>query len=317
MSRRPHRARARSLCLLLTLAFLLLPAIRLCAADDGGEAESWTKLIIGGRDAALGGAAGALVGDPFAVQFNPALSLGLQSWHASTQTFLLPDGRNLEYAGLSGLAGGPTGMGWDIDYAQLNSPALELRVANTPQPAGTFGSGASLTRLGFAVWVLDQSLAVGLDLKFFSQALQADSAWGYSEDLGALYRPLGWLDLGCVLENPFSNVSWTTGLGENLPLEGRLSAVAYALTRRLDLGADCEFSAAQGPQVHLGLEGWPIAGILALRAGLDNGQWALGMGAATTVLGVRVSLDYALASDASAAADQFQNRISLDVGFTL
>lgn len=301
----------------LMLALALAPGRQLSAADDGGEAESWTKLIVGGRDAALGGAAGALVQDPFAIQFNPALYLGQQSWHASTQTLLLPDGRNLEYVGCNGLAGADAGMGWGLDYAQLNSPALELRVANTPQPAGTFDSGASLSRMGFALWILDQRLALGLDLKFYSQTLQADSDWGYSEDLGALYRPLDWLDFGCTLGNPFNSVSWTTGLSENLPLDGRFSAAAYALARRLVVTADCDVSAAQGPQVHLGLEGWPIAKVLALRLGLDNGQWALGMGACATVLGVLLTLDYALASDASAAADQFQNRISLDVGFKL
>jgi hypothetical protein len=298
--------------LLLLAAALARP---LAAADDGGQPEAWTKLDLGARNSALGGAAAAVVGDPFAAQWNPALLCTLDAWHLQAQSALLPDQRNLEFAGFARPVDPASDWGWGVAYAQVNTPGgLEARSANTPAPDASFGDSATLSKLGLAGWAWGRSLALGLDLKVYSHQLDQASAAGVSEDLGALWRAQDWLDAGLDLEDALNEVTWNTGLQEHLPLALRLSAAARFFDARLMATLEAGFSAAQDPQFHAGLEGWVWPKVLALRLGCDQGRLAAGLGAKVQVRGVQLGLDYAAAGDAS-ASDQLQNRLSLDLSF--
>jgi hypothetical protein len=312
---RPAAAGGALLAPALALALLALPR-QAPASDDGGQAEAWTQQQIGARSEALGGAVAALVADPFAVQWNPALFGTMDQWHVSAFSALLPDTSSLEYAGYAAEAGPGADWGWGLDYAQQNTGGLEARSANTPGPDSIVPDSASLFRLGMGYWLPGHWLALGADLKLYSHALDGATANGFSEDLGALWRARSWLDLGLDLGDPLSVVTWSTGRGEALPVSARLGSVARALGGRLAFSADLAFSTAEDPQLHLGFEFWPWAGALALRAGVDNGQLAAGLGARATVFGTRVALDYAASTDSSGSG-QLLNRLSLDLGFDL
>jgi hypothetical protein len=300
------------------LALVLIAATgALAAAEDGGQAEAWTKLPLGARSAALGQAVSALPGDAGAALLNPALSVAQTGAETGSQLAFLPDGRQLQGVGIARPFWNQSSLGWSLGYTQYGVDGdFERRRGNTADPDSTFKESASQIHVGVSGWAWEQRLSVGAALKVYSHALGDANGGGLSSDLGLYFRCLPWLDLAACARDVFSRLAWSTEASETLPLELRLGARAVMLDGRLQAAAELEDRDQQALRPRLGLEGWPWAKLLALRAGFDGQGWDAGLGLRLTWQQLDWGLDYALSSD-PLAAEALQQRVSLEIGVPL
>jgi len=307
--------KALGLGLLLTI-LAVSPAL---AAEDGGQPMAFSKLAVGARPAAMGRAFGAVGGDAYGIVSNPALLATLQDLRVGSQWATLASGRGQQFLGF----GRPfepnsySAYGLAFHRTALDEP-IEKRRANTPDPESTFSESASIFTAGLAGWLWPKKLAIGGNLKVLGQTLGEANAGGFGGDLGFFMQTWPWLDLGLVLQDIGSRLSWNTGYVDSFPMLVRSSAVLRPWGDRLLLSTDIEKSQAQDLRVRLGSELWLLARSVALRVGWNSGQWTAGTGWRTKIFSnsVDAGIDYALAGD-PLYDGALQHRISLDLGLSL
>ena len=299
------------------LAVFCAVAASLPAAQDGGQSQAWTKLGLGARSAGIGRAVSALKDDVGATLLNPALLATQKVMNVGSQLAVLPDGRQINYLGIGSLLGPRSDWAMGLGYTQYGlSQPLERRKGNTPEADSTFSEGASSFQVGWGAWAWAHRLSLGLDIKVLNHSLGDASATGLSMDLGAFGQAVDWLDWGWVLRDPFSRVAWNTDASESLPLQSRLGVALHWPGRELHGFLELAYRQGQTWGHYEGVEGWLLGQTLGLRAGFEDGQWRLGLGARWKMWAVDGRLDYALGSEATSEGS-FQHRFSLDLGFPL
>ncbi len=329
---RPYRCVGREFLnlrwfLFAVCCFSLAGAALADSSLDGGQPAAYLKLGAGARALGMGSAQVAVADDAYALAYNPGGLAQVRDFEIGSQTAFLPDGRTLNY--LSALR--PLRLGanhqlycYGLSWTNFGfSDPIEERVANTPDPTGTFSDGENALQLGGAGWLLPDRMSMGFDLKLLQQNLGDATASGYGLDLGTLIRAMPGLDVGVMLQDPYTVLSWSTGETDRLPMDLKLGA-AYRLGVRgagaLLVSAELEKSLDQGIKDRLGLE-WTPAAWSALRLGFDNG-------ALTGGLGLRLGpfsdwsgqLDYGVSTDPTAQnqiGGEMQQRLSLTLFYRI
>ncbi|MBN1594351.1 hypothetical protein JW933_00345, partial [candidate division FCPU426 bacterium] len=179
---------------------------------------------------------------------------------------------------------------------------IEARTANRPEPEYVFRDSQNAFILSGAS-SLGKNMAVGVNCKYLSHALDTGFGSGMGVDLGFWHHPFLHTAWGLMLQDIYSQLGWGDEHTDRLPLYLRAGAAQQMLDEALllsgDLGLEC-FQAAgavRDIRYHLGAE-YRIAGQWSVRAGLDSGRWTLGVGG-RLLLGnfAWLQIDYAAAGE--------------------
>jgi len=274
-------------------------------AEEGtaGGAAPYLREGVGARALGMGNAQAAAVTDATATYWNPAALLRSEGMFVGSQTALMGDERSWNFlnVGYAQDRNAPVRFAYGASWINFSGgDDLELRTVNRPDPEGTFGD-AENTLMATLAWGLGPSFYVGSNLKLLTQTLDNESAYGFGWDL-SLWQDLGPVVWGFTWQDAYSYLDWSGRYDDRLPALCRLGAAWGAWNKSLTVTADgsLEYAPVTGEKnwgYHAGAEylPWPW---LALRAGIDRGRLAGGLGFQFQ-LGSwgRAHLDYALAGE--------------------
>jgi hypothetical protein len=195
--------RLKSTALALVLLFALAAGATASAAEDPVGTAAMLDIGLGARALGMGGAHIAVADDAAAVYYNPA---GL--------AFI--DGRHITslYTNQFGAAG-YMGLGYAQRY--VGAGAMKLDASGIDQTdefanvAGVFGVTDLTLILGAAARAMPQ-LGVGGAVKYYSQALPANSGRGVTGDIGVLFATdSGRFRIGAVCRNALGSLKYDSG----------------------------------------------------------------------------------------------------------
>ena len=313
--------RSAILCVLFILS---VPSWAFGLPND--VATSWLKIPTSAREAAMGGAFGAVPGDLEALGVNPAGLAGMENPEAGLMQPFWAQGLSFQHLAygqpLSPDSGGALGADF-IDFGQVEKTIIS---GGVPVADGTFTPFALNLYAGYGLRVTDD-LSFGGTVKVLYQDLDRPTAT-LALDAGLLWRPRGnGLSLGWV----FSNLGGTLDQA-SLPLQMK-AAAAYRI--RLDrmsghgldskdpgslltLAVDGDLSLHDTgfSNLRLGGEYW-FHGLVAVRAGYRFAPYGDLTGVAGLALGAGLhyqkwELDYALTTQGDMGST---NQISLMTRF--
>ena len=195
--------RLKSTALALVLLFALAAGATASAAEDPVGTAAMLDIGLGARALGMGGAHIAVADDAAAVYYNPA---GL--------AFI--DGRHITslYTNQFGAAG-YMGLGYAQRY--VGAGAMKLDASGIDQTdefanvTGVFGVTDLTLILGAAARAMPQ-LGVGGAVKYYSQALPANSGRGVTGDIGVLFATdSGRFRIGAVCRNALGSLKYDSG----------------------------------------------------------------------------------------------------------
>jgi hypothetical protein len=195
--------RLKPTALALVLLFALAAGATTLAAEDPIGTAAMLDIGLGARALGMGGAHIAVADDAAAVYYNPA---GL--------AFI--DGRHITslYTNQFGAAG-YMGLGYAQRY--VGAGAMKLDASGIDQTdefanvTGVFGVTDLTLILGAAARAMPQ-LGVGGAVKYYSQALPANSGRGVTGDIGVLFATdSGRFRIGAVCRNALGSLKYDSG----------------------------------------------------------------------------------------------------------
>jgi hypothetical protein len=292
------------------------------AGDAGGQPGAMLAWSVGARPVAMGGAYVAVAEGPSAFWWNPAgVSQGRQrGFEAALRTMsfdrqagylsvVLPFSKEEAAMCLSWVYAGVGDVySYDIDgYAGEKISDYSNAVA-----------------LAFARRFSDKrsplALSIGVNLRYLQHNIAGIDAYSIGFDLGSQVRyqlPRSSMAdtlppeirFGLSVSRVNQKYPWSTGeywigqgesngtdIDERFPILLRIGTAGIGWQRRVLVAFDLEVDEAEGAAWHLGVEGRPLP-LIALRAGLNDGDIALGAGFEPTLSPrLRLVLDYAYAA---------------------
>jgi hypothetical protein len=270
---------------------LSLAWARPCLAGAGAEPFDFLFLDANARPVGLGGAYTALATDANALLYNPA---GLAQVSRHEATFMHNahmQGINQEYAAYA------SPHGWSASLNYLRFGDVQKTTLSNPDGQGLGQTTLSDLALGAGYGLkLEDSLALGLGLKYIREVIAGLEVTGYGMDAGALYSVpmvLG-LDLGLALQN-IGPTTRSRGAHENLPLNLRAGAAYSFYVRGHEnvIALDVSKERSQGALAAVGAE-TRVLELLALRLGFNTRNDAgVGITAGFGCLFKDGSIDYA------------------------
>ncbi|MBI4778802.1 PorV/PorQ family protein [Candidatus Desantisbacteria bacterium] len=235
---------------------------------------AFLKLDTGARAAAMGGAGGALIGDPGCVYYNPAGLAGLGTFSlASSHVEWFQDIKQ-EHLGLSKRLK----IGFEEEARDLGVGACNLYFLHMNKIKGTYIIGESnyqpseeftasgyLAMFTYACYFSPDAL-FGVNLKVIREEIEKEDAMAVAFDLGALYRTrIKNLTAGVSLQNMGSEMKFMEKKAA-LPLTLR-GSIGYAmLNKELLLLIDINKPIDNELHIRAGIEYW-LTPWLGLRAG--------------------------------------------------
>jgi len=285
---------------IIVIASLLIGLSVSVVASTGG---AFLDNGLGNRAIGMGMSQVAIANDGYSAYWNPAGLVHLPETEVNTmmssvfgvvdQKFIgyatkLPDGRAFSAfyttSGVSGIVGSSynsiTGLvsatGQDFTY-EASAIYLSTAGSYTKLINWLFGSDVLLADY--------RELFIGASLKFISERLQERSASGMGVDFGLMTRLDTRMSLGIQLQNIVSPyMAWNTAEqpAEHLPLIIK-TGIGYQLNEKTLFGLDLDIRPSEENKylLHYGVEHnlWqtPKAGLI-VRAGLDRGKFAFGLG---------------------------------------
>ena len=278
----------------LILSLVLVSTV---TAQDAGV-EGIFAFGAGARALALGRAFTSLGDDASCVYWNPA-SLPLLSQKELTSLHAsLHEGTAYDFFGFSM----PTRTlgGFGIGGVNARTGGIEIRDAHNQRLGESdyseteylFAYGGRVPRLPLVSRVL-APLYAGVTAKLIHQSLTEFSAIGAGADIGLLYTPraLRGLRLGISLQNLVSPTLKLQQGSDELPLSVR-GGVSFSSRPASDWGwlaaLDLDKTGSKGIKYHAGAE-VTVRESISLRAGVDQGDFAVGFGLGYWKLG----FDYA------------------------
>lgn len=292
------------------------------AEEDGGQPSAMLDWSVGARAVAMGSAFTATAEGPTGSWWNPAgiaqskqdaLEMALRRMSFDRQAgyvnYIHPFGREEAAMGLSWIY---AGVG-DVFARDIDGRLGESISDYTNAFAFTFARR-------FTERNAPTSIALGVNLRYLQHNIANINAYTVGFDLGAQLRHRMYkrgmtpedvpneLRLGVAVQRLNQKYPWITSdywneqgetsgstFEERFPLIIRGGAAALFLNGRALGEVDVKVDTRQGATFHIGAEGRPHP-LLALRAGLDNGNLTFGGGIEPKVSsGTRFLLDYAFA----------------------
>ncbi|MBI3872909.1 MAG: PorV/PorQ family protein, partial [candidate division Zixibacteria bacterium] len=291
------------------------------AADDGGQPGAMLDWGIGARPVAMGGAFTAVAEGPTGYWWNPAgiaqvrddgfeaavrrMSFDRQAGYVS---LVHPFGKEEAAMGVSWVyAGVGDVFSYDVDGNRGD------KISDFTNAVG-FSFARRFTERGSPA-----AFGIGLNLRYIQHNIANINAYTVGIDLGTqcvyrFRRSTGPKDapsevrLGASVQRLNEKFSWTTtkywipqgeatgsSFDEKVPVVVRTGAAALFLKQRALVAFDLDFRQGIGGEWHAGAE-YRLHPLLALRAGLDDGDVTFGAGLAPQVRpGMNVLIDYAYA----------------------
>lgn len=266
----------------------MLFAIRV-QADSGGSAGiagAFLTYGAGARAIGMGRAFAGLADDATALVWNPGGLSGLAQNQAVFQHAQLIDQNTYEYLGYAQIFPYTGTLAAGVLY--LNQGAAEGRDTYNVV-TDSFRNQQLAFLLGFGTDVFTQFSAGGA-VKVVNQAFANLSATGFGLDLGFMYRPFPYLNIGLNLQNLVAPSLTLKEASEAYPLNVVLGVGTHLLGDQLRADFDLVKNLDQSAlQPRFGVEVEPIHDGF-LRAGIDDTE--IGIGAGYRYQGFQ--LDYAL-----------------------
>lgn len=223
---------------------------------------------------------------------------------------LLPLGQSLHYLGIAGWPRAKTAVGFG---ALIYSPGsdIEVRTSNTLAPVRVISPLSQAYALG-AAWRFFPPLNFGASLRLLFDSIGAESAVGFSADLGLQYRPYDRIFLALMAQNAAGSslcaLNWSSGHSEPLPAVLR-AGLALDLNPLLVV-AEARDIKSRYTRLSLGLEA-EFLPVFRLRAGINEGDLAAGFGTCIPLHSkFLLRLDYSFAK-ASLGWSDYEHRLSL------
>ncbi len=294
----------------ILLSILLLPAGRLMAGESAGDAASYLRSGVGARALAMGNAGTAGCIDATAAYWNPAAMVGLDGDGIGSQTGVLGWERSWNFLNYCHVHKSADQGQYALALSWINFSAggeIEARTSNRPEPERIFGDAQNSLLLSAAA-TLGRGFALGVNTKLIMHNLDEESASGFGLDLSAwqvLWSRIKW---GLVIQDLYTNLAWSGGYVDRLPIFTRAGLEFSGLVENLVLVMEgtLEFSHSSGTITeyggHLGAEYYPLPQ-LALRVGVNQGRFTTGAGFSFFInQAIKIRLDYALAGENAADA---------------
>lgn len=274
--------------LILVICLAAGSAIPAGAADDGdaGLAGAFLNYGVGARGLGMGRAFAGIADDATAVYWNPG---GLPLVHqnqAILQYGRLIDGNGYQY------------LGYDHIFPYIGTLGLGMVYFSqgTAEETNTYGDVTgdfSNSQLGFLLGFgtdVTPELAAGATVKIVNQAMASKSATGLGLDLGLMYRPFTFLNIGLAFQNLVAPAIKMVEVEERYPMNMVIGLGLKLFDNHfkadLDLAKNMEQSALKP---RFGVEVMPVQDLF-LRGGLDDTEIAVGAG----YRWMGFQLDYAL-----------------------
>lgn len=287
----------------IILSILLLPAGRLMAGESAGDAAPYLRAGVGARALAMGNAGTAACRDATAAYWNPAALVGLPGDGIASQTAILGWERSWNFLNYCHVHKSRAQGRYAVALSWMNFSAggkIEARSSNRPEPERTFGDAQNMFLLSAASHQ-GQGFALGVNTKLLMHKLDEESASGFGLDVSAWQIVSSNVKWGMVIQDLYTNFGWAGGHSDRIPVFTRVGLELSGLAERLVLAMDgtLEFSHISGAITeygyHLGAEYHPLTQT-ALRAGVDQGRFTLGLGFSFLIKQVvKIRIDYALA----------------------
>jgi len=284
--------------ILIALTVVFLTGTVSYAEDDGGYPAAFRLTALEARAQGLGGAYSAPADGASAVLWNPSNLSDVEGNNiSSTYRHLSLDRRVVTVSFARPLvAGAGAGFAW------VNAGAGRIMGYDYDgNPTGLLTNHQNLFVFGFGRPLVADYLRLGAAGRFYWLRLADSGATGAGFDLTLSSTPVETVGLAIKVTDIFSKLKWydvDTGESKrNEDIEMSLSFGGYFRPwQRLMASAELEKGSGQDVRFHFGGEFW-LDERLAVRAGYDAGEPALGGTITYPLPWGRVGLDYAYARE--------------------
>jgi hypothetical protein len=141
---------------------------------------------------------------------------------------------------------------------------------------GYFSDSSNQFSLSFARRIND-FLSAGLNTKYTWQSIDNDKASGFGLDLGVLYEPWEYLNLGFSVRNAAQSLRWNIpGQREDSSAVSLIAGCVVKFKDKMNFLLDFEKTENSDLEYHIGAEA-VLAEQFTLRMGLDNGEITAGL----------------------------------------
>ncbi len=265
----------RKITFILLAALLVGLPIRGMAIDaDAGQPGAFLSYGAGSRAMGMGRAFAGVADDATAIFWNPGGLTAVNQNQVLLQYMSLMDGNNFQYLGYSHILPYVGTLGVGLVF--LNQGAAEGRDAGN-KVTENFTNNQFAFLGGFGMDVTSQ-LAAGGTVKIVNQTMMSLSATGFGLDLGLIYHPFPFLNLGLSLQNLVSPSIKLKETADVYPMNMTLGIASKILGDKLIGDVDLSKNMDQDQlKVRFGLEGSPFHNIF-IRAGYDLEEFTGGLG---------------------------------------
>jgi len=300
-----------TILILLSTIFLITNA----QADDGVLAGAFLRMGLGARALGMGGAYTAIADGPEAAYYNPGGMPFLNQRQIMASYRFLSLDRTFAFLGYSQSirpeidpesTEKPFNAGIAINWIYAGVDNIDGR-GLSGQHIGDFSNSENAFSLTFGISPID-IIGVGLTAKVlynrFPNMGNDDSAvsdFSFGMDFGVLIKPLPFISLGFVVKELNAKYDWKTDKVwdkdidkiDRFPRTYRSGIAINWPYQWLTFAFDWEKNNQQDDKYFLGIEALPISQI-AIRAGLNNGNFAGGAGYLFKVFNRNAEIHYAL-----------------------
>jgi hypothetical protein len=290
----------KRMAIILLIGYSLILGVDVRADGNGGLGGSYMRMGLGARSLALGNASVADEANGYAFYYNPALNGFNKGKIVSLSYSFMSLDRRFNFIGFSMHIEPDAGfaLGW-INSGVDNIPSYNM----IGDPGEDINHSANGVYFSFARRFMDR-LALGLSIKYFHERLGLDgddyAASGLGLDLGAVYHINKDLALAAAVRDISSKLKANTDkLFEHGGTTIARFPVLYEVGARyttplqwLSAAYNFETSNKSDQRHHIGLEA-AYKDRLALRFGLNDGQFTAGAGMRFDMFKLKGYLDYA------------------------
>ncbi|PIP40802.1 hypothetical protein COZ71_04365 [Candidatus Desantisbacteria bacterium CG_4_8_14_3_um_filter_40_12] len=279
--------------IIINMALLFVsPQVEAKGRYTATTSGAFLKIDIGARTVAMGGAGGALIGDPICVYYNPAGLAGLGTFSLSSSHLEWFQDIKCEHLGLAKRLK----VGFEEEARDLGVGAFNLNFLHMNKIQGTHLLGESnwekadeWTASGYNAILtyacyFSRDALFGINFKVIQERIEKEAATAVAFDLGVLYRTrIKNLVAGVSLQNMGNEMKFMKEKA-SLPLNLKGSMGYAMLNNEFRLLIDINQPIDNELHVRAGAEYWIIP-CLSLRAGYNSSVDTVDRGAASSGFG--------------------------------
>ena len=297
------------------LLFILTIFVSNAQSEDGVLAGAFLRMGIGARALGMGGAFTAIADGSEASYYNPAGIPFVEKHQLMASYRFLSLDRNFSFIGYSqsirpevdpNATEKPFNGGLALSWIHAGVGNIDGRGLNG-EHIGEFSNSENSLSMSFGISPFNR-IGIGLTAKVlyarFPNMGYDDSAvtdYSFGMDIGILIKPLPFLSVGFVIKEMNAKYDWKTDKVwdkdidkiDHFPKTYRGGIALKWPGKQITFALDVEKNKQQDSKYFLGIEAMPIPKI-AVRAGLNNGNFSGGAGYIFNILKHNTQIQYAL-----------------------